>query len=190
MIYGYARVSTKGQARDGNSLDAQEKALRAAGAETIYTDVYSGAKIDRPQFKELLERIDSGDTLIVTKLDRFARSITQGSELIETLINKGVRVHILNLGVLDNTPASKLVRNVFLSFAEFERELIKERMQDGKAIARQSPTYREGRPKKYSKPQIEHALTLLADHSFTQVETLTGISKSTLIRARRERGVS
>ena len=187
MIYGYARVSTRGQAKDGNSLDAQVTALKNAGAETIYTDVYSGAKMDRPQFIELLERIESGDTLVVAKLDRFARSITQGSEIISALIDRGVKVNILNLGILDNTPTSKLIRNVFLSFAEFERELIKERMQDGKAIAKQSPTYREGRPKKYSKPQIEHALTLLADHSFSQVETMTGISKSTLIRAKKEK---
>lgn len=187
MVYGYARVSTRGQAKDGNSIEAQEKALKDAGAETIYSDVYTGAKIHRPQFDELLERIGEGDTLIVTKLDRFARSITQGSDLINALIDKGVRVNILNLGVLDNTPTSKLIRNVFLSFAEFERELIKERMMDGKAIARQNPNYKEGRPKKYAKPQIEHALELLQNHSYMQVERMTGISKSTLIRASKER---
>lgn len=71
-------------------------------------------------------------------------------------------------------------------FAEFERDMIVERTQEGKAIARQKPDFREGRPNKYSKKQIEHALRLLETNSYKQVETMTGISKSTLIRAKRK----
>lgn len=185
MIYGYSRVSTKGQAKDGNSLESQEKALREAGATKIYTDTFTGTKTDRPEFDKLLAEIKAGDTLVVTKLDRFARSMTQGSELVSALIDRGIRVYILNIGVLDNTPASKLIRNVFFAFAEFERDMIVERTQEGKAVAKQNPDFREGRPKKYSKKQVEHALGLLRDHSYRQVEDLTGISKSTLIRAKK-----
>ncbi|MCX4321739.1 MAG: recombinase family protein [Lachnospiraceae bacterium] len=184
MIYGYSRVSTKGQAKDGNSLESQEKALREAGATKIYTDAFTGTKTDRPEFDKLLAEIKAGDTLVVTKLDRFARSMSQGSELVSELIDRGIRVYILNIGVLDNTPASKLIRNVFFAFAEFERDMIVERTQEGKAVAKQNPEFREGRPKKYSKKQVEHALELLKDHSYRQVEELTGISKSTLIRAK------
>lgn len=185
MIYGYSRVSTKGQAKDGNSLESQEKALREAGATQIYTDAFTGTKTDRPEFDKLLAEIKAGDTLVVTKLDRFARSMAQGSELVSELIDRGIRVYILNIGILDNTPASKLIRNVFFAFAEFERDMIVERTQEGKAVAKQNPEFREGRPKKYSKKQVEHALGLLREHSYRQVEDLTGISKSTLIRAKK-----
>lgn len=185
MIYGYSRVSTKGQAKDGNSLESQEKALREAGAKKIFTDAFTGTKTDRPEFDKLMAEIKAGDTLIVTKLDRFARSMSQGSELVSELINKEIKVYILNIGILDNTPSSKLIRNVFFAFAEFERDMIIERTTEGKAIAKQNPDFREGRPKKYKKAQIEHALELLENNSYAQVEQLTGISKSTLIRAKR-----
>ena len=188
MIYGYARVSTKGQAKDGNSLEAQEKALRESGANEIYVDAFTGTKTDRPEFDKMMDKIQKGDTLIVTKLDRFARSMTQGSELVSDLIEKGIKVYILNIGVMDNTPSSKLIRNVFFAFAEFERDMIVERTMEGKAIAKQNPDFREGRPKKYSRKQIEHALELLESNSYKRVEDMTGISKSTLIRAKKKRG--
>lgn len=148
MIYGYARVSTKGQARDGNSLEAQTHALIEAGAMKIYSDSFTGTKIDRPEFDKLKGNLLPGDTLIVTKLDRFARSASQGSQMIEALIADGVTVHILNLGVMDNTPTGKLIRNIMLSFAEFERDMIVERTQEGKAIAREKGIKVDGRPKK------------------------------------------
>ena len=186
MIYGYARVSTKAQAKDGNSLEAQERALKDSGACEIYVDAFTGT--NRPEFDKLMDKIQKGDTLIVTKLDRFARSMTQGSELVSDLIEKGIRVYILNIGVMDNTPSSKLIRNIFFAFAEFERDMIIERTMEGKAIAKQNPDFREGRPKKYSRKQIEHALELLKSNSYKQVEDMTGISKSTLIRAKKRRG--
>lgn len=186
MKYGYARVSTKKQAKDGNSLEAQEITLREHGAERIFLEKFTGTKSKRPELDKLLEVLKPGDVLIVTKLDRVARSISQGVELIESLIEKGVVVHILNLGVLDNTPASKLVRNIFLAFAEFERDMIIERTSEGKEIARLKPDYREGRPKKYKRAQIEHALFLLHQYSYRQVSEITGISISTLTRAKQK----
>lgn len=186
MIYGYARVSTQGQAKDGNSLDAQRKALIDNGAEQVYEDAFTGTKEHRPELDKLLSVIKKGDKLIVTKLDRIARSASQGTELIQSLLDKGVIVHILNMGIMDNTPTGKLIRTVLLAFAEFERDMIVERTQEGKAIAKQRTDYVEGRPKKYSKKQIVHALELLENHSYKQVEQLTGISKSTLIRAKRK----
>lgn len=186
MIYGYARVSTKGQAADGNSLEVQRKLLKENGAEVIFEDSFTGTKTDRPEFKRLLDYIKEGDTLIVTKLDRFARSMTQGSQLVTELINRGIRINILNIGIMDNTPASKLIRNIFFSFAEFERDMIVERTQEGKAIAKTKAGFTEGRPKKYTEKQIKHALSLLAinggDKSYNEVVEITGISKSTLIR--------
>mgnify|MGYP000174307278 CR=1 FL=1 len=185
MIYGYARVSTKGQAKDGNSLESQEQQLREAGAVEICADSFTGTKMDRPELDKLLEKLSEGDTLIVTKLDRIARSMMQGSELVNELIKKGIRVHILNVGIMDNTPASKLIRNIFFAFAEFERDMIVERTQEGKAIAKTKKGFKEGRPKLYTDTQINIALELLQRHSYIEVEKMTRISKSTLIRAMR-----
>lgn len=184
MIYGYCRVSTQMQARDGNSLEAQEKALKENGAEEIYSDAFTGTKAHRPQLDRLLARLQAGDKLIITKLDRIARSTSQGIELVQTLLDKGITIHVLNMGILDNTPTGKLIRNIILAFAEFERDMIIERTQEGKAIARRQPDFKEGRPRLYGRKQIQHALGLLQDHSYRQVTEMTGISKSTLIRAK------
>lgn len=187
MIYGYARVSTIGQAKDGNSLEYQEQLLKDNGAIEIYKDAFTGTKTDRPEFSKLIDKLESGDTLIVTKLDRFARSVSQASDLITKLIDKGITVNVLNLGVLSNDSVSTLMRNVLLSFAQFERDMIVQRTQEGKAIAKQNADYKEGRPKKYTESQINHALELKDTMSYAQVEKLTGIPKRTLIRAKKAR---
>lgn len=189
MVYGYARVSTNGQAKDGNSLEVQEKELIENGAEKIYLDTFTGTKKHRPELDKLLNTIQPGDRLIVTKLDRIARSATQGIELIQSLLEKGITIHILNMGILDNTPTGRLIRTILFAFAEFERDMIVERTQEGKMIAKQKDDFREGRPKKFSRKQINHALELLETYSYKQVESMTGISKSTLIRARRNKEI-
>ncbi len=146
MVYGYARVSTQMQAKDGNSLEAQEKLLKENGAEEIYSDAFTGTKAHRPELDKLLARLQAGDKLVTTKLDRIARSASQGIDLIQSLLDRGITVHVLNMGLLDNTPT--------------------------------------GKPRLYSRKQIKHALELLQNHSYRQVTELTGISKSTLIRAK------
>ena len=189
MLYGYARVSTRGQAKDGNSLEAQENALRSAGATKIYADAFTGTKTHRPELDKLMTVMQSGDTMVVTKLDRIARSATQGIELVQKLLDRGIVVHVLNMGLMDNTPTGKLIRNIMLAFAEFERDMIVERTQEGKAIAKQNPDFKEGRPKKFSKAQVSHAVELLDEYSYKQVEQMTGISKSTLIRVKKKRSI-
>lgn len=184
MVYGYCRVSTLMQARDGNSLEAQEKALKENGAVEIYSDTFTGTKAHRPELDRLLEKLQAGDKLIITKLDRIARSASQGTELVQSLLDREITVHVLNMGLLDNTPTGKLIRNIMLAFAEFERDMIAERTREGKEIAKRQPDFKEGRPRLYGKKQIQHALGLLQDHSYRQVTELTGISKSTLIRAK------
>ena len=184
MIYGYARVSTAGQAHDGNSLDAQCDKLTAAGAEKVFREHYTGTKTSRPQLDALMTDLMSGDTLVVCKLDRLARSASQGAELIKELLGRGVSINILNMGKLDGTSVGKLIMQIFLAFAEFERDMIVERTQEGKAIAKADPAFTEGRPRKFSDKQIQHALSLLNTMSYKQVTELTGISKSTMIRAK------
>ena len=187
MIYGYARVSTAKQMREGNSLTDQENALRKAGAENIFSDDFSGKTMDRPEFNKLLNELKDGDTLIVTKLDRFARTVVDGVSLIRELIDRGVTVRILNMGTVDNSPTGKVSLTIMLAFAEFERDQIIERTQAGKAIARASGKRVDGRPNKFSEVKINHALDLLhSGNSYSSVEAMTGISKSTLIRAKRK----
>lgn len=181
MIYGYARVSTKGQARDGNSLEHQTAVLKGAGAEKIFCDSFTGTKIDRPEFDKLKNSLVSGDKLIVTKLDRFARSAAQGSELIESLIQQGVTVHILNMGIMDNTPTGKLIRTIMLGFAEFERDMIVQRTQEGKEIARSKGIRVDGRPEKVIPPdELQKFRKLQKDGTLTvnQCCEKLGISRS------------
>ena len=186
MIYGYARVSTATQSKDGNSLEDQTHALQAYGCQEIITEAFTGKTMERPRFSTLFQKLQPDDTLVVTKLDRFARTAIDGVSTVRELFDRGVRVHILNMGLIENTLTGNLILTVMLAFAEYERGMIVERTQTGKAVARQNPNFREGRPKKYTKCQLPHAIDLLDnDHSYKQVEAMTGISKSTLIRARK-----
>lgn len=186
MIYGYARVSTTMQGRDGNSLEDQTAALEKHGCEEIVCEAFTGKTMERPRFQEMIDRLQEGDTLVVCKLDRFARTAIEGVETIRSLFERGIKVHILNMGLVENTLTGNLILTIMLAFAEYERGMIVERTQTGKAIARQRPDYREGRPKKYKPAQIAHALELLSSGmSYKRVEEMTGISKSTLVRAKK-----
>lgn len=148
MIYGYARVSTKGQDRHGNSLPEQEAELRAAGCTEIYHDSYTGAKMERPAFSELMSKLVPGDTLAVTKLDRFARTAADGAKTIQSLVARGIEVNVLNMGKANNTPMGKFMRLMLLAFAEYERDMIIERTTAGKEIKRSTdPNWKEGRKK-------------------------------------------
>lgn len=97
-----------------------------------------------------------------------------------------MRVHVLNVGLLEDTTMGRFFLTTLLAVAEMERNLIVERTQEGKAIAKQRDDLKEGIPKFYSKKQIDHALGLLETNSYKEVENMTGISKSTLIRAKRK----
>lgn len=149
MIYGYARVSTRGQDKYGNSLEDQIRQLKEKGCVKIYHDSCTGTKMDRPEFNELMRVICPGDTLMVTKLDRFARTAADGAKLIRELVDRGIIVDVLNMGRADNSSMGKLMVTILLAFAEFERDCIVERTQAGKAVARENkPGWKEGRREK------------------------------------------
>ncbi|MEN6565534.1 MAG: recombinase family protein [Veillonellales bacterium] len=186
MIYGYARVSTRGQQKNGNSLEDQRNQLKKNGCEVIVDEQYTGSTVDRPKFDKLLSVLKWGDILVVTKLDRFARNVEEGINVISRLFKKNVKVYVLNVGLLENSPMGNFFIATLLAVAELERSMIAERMQSGKAIARTKSGFREGRPP-VAKERIEAALILLEHHSYRQVEKMTGISKSTLARAKRRR---
>ena len=186
MIYGYCRVSTKGQAKDGNSLEAQEKEILSRYKDAlIYKEAYTGTTTDRPVFSEVIKMMQENDMLVVSKLDRLARNTEEGIQIIKQLFQKKCSVHVLNVGLLEDTAMGQFFITTLLAVAELERNQIIERCQTGKAIAKQNPEFTEGRPKKFNQKQVDHALELLKSHSYKEVEQLTGISKSTLIRAKR-----
>jgi len=186
MIRGYVRISTAGQA-DGNSIEAQTEQLKAKGAEVIYTDVMSGAKEHRPELDRLLSEVQPGDVVMCCKLDRLSRASSAGYELVQGLLERGVIVDVLNIGRMDSTPTGKLILQIFLAFAQYERDCITTRMQEGKAIAKQKPGYHEGRPQKYGRKRLDHAIELLSERSYKQVSEETGISVSTISREARRR---
>lgn len=190
MIYGYARVSTKGQAKNGNSLQEQREKLIESGADEIFEDSCTGTKIDRPEFDKLLMLIQPGDTLIVTKLDRFARTAPDAATLIRDLVSKGVKVNVLNMGIADNSPMGKLMITILLAFAEFERDMIVERTCEGKQIAREREGFTEGRPR-IDLPMFDDFYDKQKKGEITVGECCKqmGISRSVWYSRIRERGI-
>lgn len=187
-ILGYARVSTKGQV-DGNSLEEQiGKISDRYPTAIIYEESFSGAK-EREIFNNVLSLLEPGDTLVVTKLDRFCRTTKEGLQYIDNLMANNVKIHILNMGLIEDTPMGRLIITNLLAFAEFERSMIIERTSAGKMIAKSKEGYKEGRPKKFTDKQLSHALSLLSVNggnlSYKEVEEITNISISTLKRALR-----
>ena len=183
-IYGYARVSSKKQLH-GNSIEEQTTTFTANGAITITTEQYTGKTTSRPKLQKLLDSLQPGDTLMVTKLDRLARNVSEGIELIRALFKKDVKVHVLNIGLLENTSMGNFFITTLLAVAELERNMIIERTQAGKEVARTKAGFREGRPPLLCE-KIQLAISLLDSYTYREVEAMTGISKATLVRYRRK----
>ena len=184
MIYGYARVSSKKQLH-GNSLEEQRAALSANGAVSITAEQYTGKTTSRPKLQALIASLRAEDTLMVTKLDRLARNVTEGIELIRELFARDIKVHVLNIGLLENTSMGNFFITTLLAVAELERSMIIERTQAGKEVARTKAGFREGRPPLPEK-KLLYAMELLKSHSYKEVTDITGISKATLWRAKQK----
>lgn len=192
--YGYARVSSNGQ-----NLNAQIKQLQEAGCDVIYKEKVSGRKKEnRYQFNELLQDIQAGDTMIVTKLDRFARSTKDALSTIEALNQKGIFLIVLNMGgmpVDTSTAIGKLMVTMLAGIAEFEADMIRERQLEGIAEAKARGVYK-GRPNTYTEKHsgLQHALDLYRNretngYTVKQIAEITKISKATIYRAVREQQV-
>lgn len=185
MIYGYTRVSTRKQV-DGYGLEVQKKEILSKyPTATIIEEQYTGTKLDRPVFNDLLDKLEADDILVVSKLDRFARNTVEGIKVVEQLFTKKVAIHILNIGLLEDTPMGRFFLTTMLAVAELERNMIVERTQTGKELARLRCDYKEGRPRKYTDNDLANAVALLSYHSYREVIAITGISKSTLVRAKK-----
>lgn len=193
---GYPRVSTntkgknyKNKESNGNTLEAQEERLREAGAEIIMPEQYTGTTMNRPVLNKVLEMLEPGDTLMVTKLDRLARTAGEGSIMIKELLERGVKVHILNMGLIENSITGRLLLNTLLAFAEFERDMIVERLNDGKEVAKaNNPDYKEGRKALEIPAEFEELLGETSEGKLTVKEACVelGISRSTWYKWARE----
>lgn len=186
--YGYARVSTVSQ-----NIKPQVNALNEAGCIKVFEDKKSGKNLDREGLHELLSELNNGDTLVITKMDRIARNVKEGITLIDELNEKGIIIHVLNMGVFDGTPNSNLLRNVLLAVAEFERDMMLERQREGIEDAKQRGVYK-GRPKKYTErnKSMQYALELYDNRDSNKMTVkdiveITKVSKATLYRVIRER---
>ena len=198
MIYGYMRVSSRTQ--EGNHSFESQKELIIKKAEAlkdsldltdgIYSEVISGSvdPLERPCFRELYNKLQSGDTLIVAKLDRLARSLYSVQGLLKKLNDKKINVYILDIPMMESCDESTgtLVLQIFGAFAEWERSRINRRMQEGRRVAKERAEIEGrkifGRPRLYKQSDLDYALELLKNYTYNEVTRRTGISKSTLIR--------
>lgn len=177
MLVGYARVSTVGQ-----SLEVQEEQLRAAGCERIYAEKRSGKSLEeRAQLAEALAYVREGDTLVVTRLDRLARSMIDLRQTVDGLATKGVTFRCLQQGAIDTTRSDgKLLLNILASFAEFEMDIRRERQKDGIEKAKANGVYK-GRPPKLDGSKIVELHREGVGPS--DIARQLGISRATVYRA-------
>lgn len=152
---GYARVSTEGQ-----ELTAQLEQLNGAGVDKIFKEKASGVKQDRPQLAAMLDHLREGDTVIVCKLDRIARSTKHLLEIVESLEARKVSFKVLNINLDTSTPTGKLMLSMLASIAQFEREMMLERQREGIRLAKDAGRY-QGR-KATARALSDKALELLA----------------------------
>lgn len=178
MLVGYARVSTQDQ-----DTELQRVALAEVGCEKVFTEKASGAQRDRPQFSAALQYTRTGDTLVVWKLDRLARSLRQLIETVEGLEARGIGFRSLTESIDTTTNGGKLVFHLFAALAEFERGLIRERTVAGLAAARARGRV-GGRPRQLDDEKLAVARALLTQSNFTvaAVAKQVGVSPATLYR--------
>jgi DNA invertase Pin-like site-specific DNA recombinase len=178
MLLGYARVSTLDQ-----NPDLQVKALKGAGCKRLFVEKASGAQRDRPELMAAIAYAREGDTVVVWKLDRMARSLKQLIETVESLESRGIGFKSLTESIDTTTSGGRLVFHIFAALAEFERSIIRERTLAGLAAAKERGA-RPGRKPSLDANDIEAAKALLAKGELTVAEVAgrLGVAPSTLYK--------
>jgi DNA invertase Pin-like site-specific DNA recombinase len=179
MKIGYARVST-----DAQETHLQMDALKRVKCGRVYEEKASGAKADRPELMKLLDNARKGDVVVVWKLDRLARSIRQLMDTTTMLNERGVELYSLTENINTTTPSGKLTFHLFAALAEFERDILRQRVNAGLKAARRRGRV-GGRPKALSEADLEKARALLrsGDYSKVQIAEDLQVSRHTLWRA-------
>ena len=182
MIYGYARVSTADQ-----NLDRQLDALRKYGIDKLFCEKMSGAKKNRPELDKMLTELSKGDTVVIESLSRLGRSVKNLSELMEYFNTQNIRLVSMKETIDTTSPTGRLLYPILSSLAQFERDILVERTAEGLKAARARGRI-GGRPKTDAKAmQKAVALYQTKEYSITDITDLTGVSKSALYRALKER---
>jgi DNA invertase Pin-like site-specific DNA recombinase len=178
MLVGYARVSTSDQ-----TLDLQKDALEKIGCTKIFTDIISGAKVERKGLEEALHYVREGDTLVVWRLDRLGRSLKHLIEVVSDLEKRGIGFKSLTESIDTTTSGGKLVFHLFGALAEFERNLIRERTNAGLLAAR-ARGRKGGRPKSLTEKKVAmaHELYKNKNNSISEICKSLNISRATLYR--------
>lgn len=193
-LIGYARVSTVGQ---DNGLEAQKQLLDDAGCQRIFFEKVTGTStLKRDELRYAIEFLQEGDTLVVTKIDRLARSIIDLNRIVKELNDKGVNVRFLKENMEfggENGSLQTLLFNILGSFAQFERDLIVERTGEGRERAKKQGKHM-GRPAQ-SSDRIKKALRLYAERStngmsVSDIEKLTGVPRSTIYAEWKKKGIN
>ena len=178
MIYGYARVST-----DGQSVAAQVAELTAAGADKVFREVASGAKTDRAQLRRVVEALEAGDVLMVTRLDRLARSTRDLLNTLATISGRGAGFRSLADAWADTTTAhGRLMLTVLGGLAEFERDLIRVRTGEGRARAKARGVRLGRKPKLTAHQQREAIARRENGEALTEIARSYNVSHSTISR--------
>lgn len=176
-IVGYARVST-----DAQDYTMQVDAIKALGAEKIYSEKMTGTKAHRPELDEMRSRLEAGDTVVIYSLSRLGRSTKDLLSIIEEFRDKGVKLVSVKEMIDTETPSGRLLITVLAAVAEFERDTIVQRTNDGLKAARERGRF-GGRPKVDSKLLLKAVKLYNAQtHSIKEITEITGISSSTLYR--------
>lgn len=180
MLVGYARTSTLDQKA---GLEAQERDLTAAGCERIFVEQVSSVDVaKRERLAEALSFVREGDTLVVTKLDRLARSVAHLVGVLAELEDKGVALRILGMGIDTNTPTGKLMLTILGGVAEFEREIMLERQREGIAKAKAEGKYKGRKPT--ARAKAEEVLALHAKGvGAAEIARQLGIGRASVYRA-------
>lgn len=177
MIVGYARTSTLDQVA---GIEAQERDLAAAGCEKIFREQVSSVDVaQREQLALALDFLREGDTLVVTKLDRLARSVAHMHEVLQRIETKGAALKILSMGIDTNTPTGKLMLNILGGVAEFEREIMLERQREGIAKAKAAGKYKGRVPTAQRQSEKIRAL-ILQGVGPTEIARRLGISRASV----------
>lgn len=180
-IYGYSlTVSTRGKCSE--RLEEQKKAIKEIYPDAeIIEEVMGLEKFNRKKFNEIVDKCEKGDMIVCSRLDRFCKSTKEGIRTADTLLNKGAKVHILNMGIIDNSESGKSIYKMLQAFDVFQHECKLDKMN----MVRNPESI--GRKKKYTKEQLDKAIKLLDEHSYFEVSEITGISTATILREKRLR---